>query len=150
MGIEPLIAEPSGTHISVLIFLVIVICALTSLLFLIHIEISNKKEPKKQKGKKMINAKTVKQLQEEYPNVREDCIDTLKRYVEEGCPTGGFLQAVLENDLKEAFGRADEYNRDTMFHIVSLIYAELPHNSWGSRKRVESWLLSFKKESEEE
>ena len=31
----------------------------------------------------------------------------IDQYVETGCPVGGFLSAVLENNLQEALGRAD-------------------------------------------
>lgn len=37
-------------------------------------------------------------------------LDGLKRYVEHHTPTGGFLRAVLENDLREACARADDEN----------------------------------------
>ena len=33
------------------------------------------------------------------------------RYYENGIPPGGFLEAVINNDLREACARADEINR---------------------------------------
>jgi len=66
--------------------------------------------------------------------------ESLELYVKQGIEPGGFLTAVLENNLFEAFGRADSYNRATLFEIVQYIYDELPHNSWGSVERVSKYL----------
>ena len=70
----------------------------------------------------------------------EDVVDCLQRYVEHRMPTGGFLEAVLCNDLREACGHADNYNRHKIFEIVSYCWNELPYNCWGSPERVNNWL----------
>ena len=44
--------------------------------------------------------------------------ETIDRYVQERVRPGGFVQAVLENNLVEAFGRADDENRDALFEIA--------------------------------
>ncbi len=80
----------------------------------------------------------------------EDVKESLQRYVDEGCPTGGFLLAVLENNLCEAFGRADENNLCAMFEIVSYIYNNLPGSCWGSKTKVNTWLETKAKEKEVE
>ena len=64
---------------------------------------------------------------------------SLERY-ETGVPTGGFLRAVLTNDLTEAIGRADHINGPAIPHIVAYCYEFLPHESWGSAQKVDSWL----------
>ena len=69
-------------------------------------------------------------------------VASLKRYVEHKVPTGSFLQAVLENNLKEAFERADDINRYKMFEIFSYCYNKIPAISWGSPERVKNWLKS--------
>lgn len=66
--------------------------------------------------------------------------ETLKRYVEDRCPTGGFLHAVLSNDLTEACARADMYNQVRLVEIVTYIYNDLPGNCWGSPEKVDKWL----------
>jgi len=66
--------------------------------------------------------------------------DGLKRYIEDQIPMGGFMMSVLSNDLKEAFGRADIYNRAVMFEIVSWLWNEAPANCWGSPENVQAWL----------
>lgn len=38
-----------------------------------------------------------------------------------GYPGGSFVQAVVDNDLKGAFGRADSVNRDCILFYVSLM-----------------------------
>lgn len=67
-------------------------------------------------------------------------IATLRRYVDDKIPTGGFLQSVLSNDLTEACVRADDINRYILFDIVKYIYNNLPMNCWGSPEKVQRWL----------
>jgi hypothetical protein len=70
---------------------------------------------------------------------------SLDLYVDEGVPLGGFLTAVVCNDLKEAFGRADMANRHQMFEIVDYLYNECPATCWGSKKRHEAWMAMHAK-----
>lgn len=72
--------------------------------------------------------------------ITQEIIDSLERYVQHRIPTGGFLEAVLRNDLKGACMRADMANRHILFGIVSYIYNEIPSGSWGSPERVGKWL----------
>jgi len=65
---------------------------------------------------------------------------SLTRYVEERVPTGGFLEAVLCNNLKESFARADLENRKNLGAIVYWLYNSAPSNCWGSPKKVRDWL----------
>jgi len=64
----------------------------------------------------------------------------LDLYVSDRIPTGGFLCAVLTNDLFEAVGRADIQNRYALFQICNYIYNEIPSTCWGSPERVREWL----------
>ncbi len=64
----------------------------------------------------------------------------LDRYVEAMLPTGGFLKAVLENNLMETVHRADPGGLCNLPHIVSYVYNELPSGVWGTPERVEKWL----------
>jgi hypothetical protein len=52
---------------------------------------------------------------------------------------GDFLRAVLENNLTEAFGRADDGNARTLHAIVAYVYNELPSPSHGSPEKVKAW-----------
>ena len=64
----------------------------------------------------------------------------LDRYAKNRIHTGGFLRAVLANDLFESFARADLENRADLFEITSYIYNELPAICWGSYDIVVAWL----------
>ncbi len=65
---------------------------------------------------------------------------TIDNYVEHGLSPGGFTHAVLANDLREAFGRADMQNRMFMFDIVTYCWNEIPSDCWGSWEKVKDWL----------
>ncbi len=65
--------------------------------------------------------------------------ESLERYAISHVPTGGFLAAVLSNDLFEAVGRADETNIRFIGPICQFVYSHLPAASWGSREKVEEW-----------
>ena len=71
--------------------------------------------------------------------------EALDRYAKEGIPTGGFLRAVLTNDLFGATSKADIENRIKLFDICSYIYNNLPSSCWGSQEKVEEWIDTFKK-----
>ncbi len=63
----------------------------------------------------------------------------LVRYVLQGITPGGFLVAVLSNNLAESFGRADEASRAGLFNVVSFVYNHIPDMAWGSLDRVREW-----------
>ena len=64
---------------------------------------------------------------------------TMVKWITVGQPTGDFLYAVLTNDLKEAYGRADDDNLASMYHIVHWLYNNAPGGCWGSVERVKEW-----------
>ena len=70
------------------------------------------------------------------PHIR----DGVKRYIEHGIKPGDFLTAVIQNNLKESFARADETNIERMFDIVSFLYNEVPLLCWGSPERMKNWM----------
>tara|TARA_Y100000296_G_C5169952_1_gene256732 strand:- start:161 stop:481 length:321 start_codon:yes stop_codon:yes gene_type:complete len=72
----------------------------------------------------------------------------MKRYLENGSPTGDFLNAVLSNDLLGAVSRADDKNVKLLPEIVRWMHWEIPSNAWGSQEKVKSWEDSFKPLSE--
>ena len=65
----------------------------------------------------------------------------LKRYIKDRIHPGGFLIAVLENNLRKSFRQADKANREALFEIVCHCYNELPSICWGSPEKVKNWLL---------
>ncbi len=72
--------------------------------------------------------------------VPEHLIDGLLRYVVNRIAPGSALTAVLENDLMEAFGRADIQTAMGMRHICEFIYNYTPNVCHGSPKKVQHWL----------
>jgi hypothetical protein len=63
----------------------------------------------------------------------------VRRYIESGEDVGGFLRAVICNDLRQAFGRADSTNRARMYDIVQFFWHEAPAPCWGSPQSLERW-----------
>ena len=74
--------------------------------------------------------------------IRPDIREALDRYASYGVPVGGFLTAVLSNDLMDAIGRADDYNRLTIAEICRYVCNELPTRCRGSREAVKKWIES--------
>ena len=77
--------------------------------------------------------------------MKEETKESIDRYVSDRIPTGGFLEAVLCNNLKEAIGRADAENLRDIKEIVQYCYWEIPSTCWGSPKEVKAWLEEGKK-----
>lgn len=75
---------------------------------------------------------------------------SLDLYADRGILPGDFLYSVLTNDLFGALGRADSYNRATIFQITQYIYNNLPSNSWGSPEKVEGYIREIRKQDAEE
>ncbi len=71
-------------------------------------------------------------------------------YYEEGLPPGDFLSAVIDNDLKEAIGRADTTNVNCLKAYIMWFYNQAPRGSWGYAGAVKAWLKKFEKEKEKE
>ena len=65
--------------------------------------------------------------------------EAIDAWVAMGRPVGDFLQAVLCNDLCQAFGRADDHNYLNLDAIVGYLYNECPSPCWGSRDKYKAW-----------
>jgi len=72
--------------------------------------------------------------------MKQSTLDGLTNYATHHTPTGSFLRAVLENDLMEAFGRADEDNLRDIHEILSHVYNNIPASCHGSPEIVNNWL----------
>ena len=71
--------------------------------------------------------------------IPHETIASLERYVKYHIPTGGFLKAVLTNDLMEAIHRADSFNLAALVDIVKYLYNDFPGNCWGSPEKYKEW-----------
>ena len=67
-------------------------------------------------------------------------LEGLVRYRDNRIATGGFLRAVLANDLSDAVFRADDESLGAIGQLVRWIREELPVEAWGTRERVDLWL----------
>jgi hypothetical protein len=79
-------------------------------------------------------------LIDKYPAVPVPTISGIVSYVEESRPPGGFLYAVLTNNLKDSLMSADLHNMRAIGDIVRLMYWEVPASMWGSVEEVEAHL----------
>lgn len=70
----------------------------------------------------------------------------LRLYLEDGLEPGGFLYAVLTNDLAGAVGRADSTNVRRLPEYVQFLYNYAPAGSWGSERKVAAWMDARQKE----
>jgi len=71
--------------------------------------------------------------------IPERMMPGLKMWIEHGKSPGGFLRAVLENDLIEALRRADDENLANLPAFVAYLYNEAPALCWGSAEKVKAW-----------
>jgi hypothetical protein len=74
-----------------------------------------------------------------YLDIPTNTILAINNHVLYGQECGSFVEAVLENNLGEAFSRADDYNQRAMFLIVSYLYNKCPMGCWGSVNNVKDW-----------
>ena len=74
------------------------------------------------------------------PSIPPLILRGLERYRDERTPVGGFLTAVLENNLSEAVGTADQHSYAALREIVQWVYWEMPAPAWGSKANVVAWL----------
>lgn len=66
--------------------------------------------------------------------------DALLDYIKTGNEHGGFVMAVLENDLKSAVGKADHENKAALCDIVEWLWNGAPTPCWGSPEKVKAWM----------
>jgi hypothetical protein len=67
----------------------------------------------------------------------------LHAYMMEHREVGGFLTAVLENDLFVAIARADPVARRHFYDLCLYIYNCAPGQCFGSTEKVDAWLRKF-------
>lgn len=60
-------------------------------------------------------------------------------WVADGKRPGSFLMAVLENDLKNAVGRADDEHIVNLPATVAYLYNHAPSICWGSPEETKAW-----------
>lgn len=63
----------------------------------------------------------------------------IARYLVDHIKPGGFLSAVLKNDLEGATLRADELSFSSIREVLKFLHAEAPAGSYGSPEAVLAW-----------
>ena len=74
--------------------------------------------------------------------IRGRMLVAIENYIEHGQSVGGFLQAVISNNLKESFQRADDENRKNLVAFVDFLTWEAPATCWGSSEKYSDWVKS--------
>ena len=77
---------------------------------------------------------------ETYASVPDHIMPSLINFVEKGWEPGGFLQAVLTNDLFGAVGLADDINRSRLHNITVFIHNVFPGVIVRTKKGYNDWL----------
>lgn len=78
----------------------------------------------------------------DYSLIPDDTLESLTHYVNTGRDPGGFLTAVLANDLGKAVDRADNRNRYALVTLVIYLFNKVPVGAVGSYERVSDWKAS--------
>lgn len=68
-------------------------------------------------------------------------------YLENGYLEDSFLSAIVTNDLKGAFMRADNTNRPIIGAYVDYFYNHTPSLCWGSVEKVKAWIQAREAEA---
>lgn len=74
-------------------------------------------------------------------------MEGLALYIEKGIEPGGFLSAVICNNLSEAVGRADDTNIRNIPAYCSYLYNEAPSDCWGSPEAMAEYMKRKRAES---
>ena len=64
---------------------------------------------------------------------------TLVNYIIDARPTGGFMEAVLNNDLRSAVYKADDMNLKAIPNYVKFLHNCAPHACWGRKDATGDW-----------
>jgi hypothetical protein len=71
----------------------------------------------------------------------------MEEYVNDRRKPGHFLCAVIQNDLAQAVGRADEHSIKVLRDIVGWFFNKAPAACWGSKERMDAWLDTARDEN---
>jgi hypothetical protein len=67
-------------------------------------------------------------------------LDAIHSYATSRRRPGGFVLAVLRNDLREVFRAADQPSLRGLGDVLRYLHQEVPSSCWGSAATVEAWL----------
>ena len=76
--------------------------------------------------------------------------DQLVDYIVNHTAVGGFLQALISNDLRETFGKADIINQKLVYDYLYFMYNYAPSACWGRPEAYGAWVAEEKQEADAE
>lgn len=77
--------------------------------------------------------------------IPERMMNGIKNYVNNGVEPGGFLKAVISNNLFEAVGKADDENIQNLPAFTAYFYNETPSECYGSKEKMNNWIQKQQK-----
>ena len=88
----------------------------------------------------LIDPGTDAELQREIARIPAHMRESLLNFIRYGVPVGGFLFAILSNNLASAARVADPENEKALYQYVALLHHHAPAECWGSPTAVRSWI----------
>lgn len=74
--------------------------------------------------------------------IPERMLSAIHAYIDGGVIPGGFLRAVICNNMREACCLADEENLQNLPAYVKYFYNNAPGICWGSKERMRAWVTA--------
>jgi len=71
--------------------------------------------------------------------INSQMMEGIRRYIEKGLPPGGFLTAIITNDLRGAVEHADYFNINHIPAFVAYFVNEAPGPCYGSKAIMKTW-----------
>ena len=84
-----------------------------------------------------------------WTHITMECQEAIFGYLVYGWEPGGFLTAVMANDLLRAATVADVENVKRLAHVARFVVYALPHGCYGNYDQVKTWLRLTDQEREE-
>ena len=75
-----------------------------------------------------------------YQNANQFTLDCIDEYARIGRPGGGFIHALLTNDLRGAVTQADTSNIVCIYDLVMYCLNQIPADAQGSVEKYEAWV----------
>lgn len=73
-------------------------------------------------------------------NIPQHMWESVRNYIEHGFAPGGFLYAVLTNNLADSFNKGDMLNAQSLGNYVRFMWWEIDSDAWGSPEKVDAWI----------
>lgn len=77
---------------------------------------------------------------DEYAAIPEHTRNALLRYARNHIKAGGFIEALVSNDLMNAVGRADSVHKPIIGECVLWLMNQAPSGCFGSAAKYDEWI----------